>query len=437
MVCDKAAEMISLYMDNMLDEEKKAEFEEHINSCEDCRASYEDILVIMKACAEIEEEELPEGFRDELHQKLLNVSKNMVSPFININSLYRNRYFRIITSVAAAFVIIFAVWVAFIKGGHPAGNANISMKSAEGIETTGSGEMALSDQPGVLADESGDYDAYINNADGLSGTATQDDERYLDQEKGNKASMATGKIKVSSHSSVQSGNKLADASTGAGKSKALSGEILKDSSESPGTAGLPGYEPDAAREIPENDGGKIFVKILSEPETGATEYALTETAPDEAIETNPASGAAPGTTGETEYYSHVSAPSSFPPRGITDFGATSRYGSQLINKETSGEAEFHLVSSDAVSQSTAIIYLANFLGGTVYDSSEQVKSGILSKDVSSGEKNAITLSLPNSRYNEFKNLLRKLTGPNNFKILKENTRGNTSHIIIKIYIIES
>ncbi|HHV98106.1 MAG TPA: hypothetical protein GXX36_00800 [Clostridiaceae bacterium] len=102
--CDEIRELIYIYVDGELDEAQRAEFEEHINSCADCRNELDEIKSIISMCNSIEEEELPDNFREELHSKLLavkeeNMRKNKVVTL-------RNRYIRIISAVAACLLIV-------------------------------------------------------------------------------------------------------------------------------------------------------------------------------------------------------------------------------------------------------------------------------------------------------------------------------------------
>jgi len=101
---DEIREQIYIYVDGELDEAQRAEFEEHINSCVDCRNELDEIKNIISMCNSIEEEELPDNFREELHSKLLavkeeNMRKNKVVAL-------RNRYTKIISAVAACFLIV-------------------------------------------------------------------------------------------------------------------------------------------------------------------------------------------------------------------------------------------------------------------------------------------------------------------------------------------
>jgi len=102
--CNEIREQISLYIDGELDEIQRAEFEEHISSCTECRNELDEIMSIISMCNGIEEEELPDNFKEELHSKLLavkeeNMRKNKVVKL-------RSRYTKIISAVAACLLIV-------------------------------------------------------------------------------------------------------------------------------------------------------------------------------------------------------------------------------------------------------------------------------------------------------------------------------------------
>ena len=69
MNCKDMNELLSLYIDNELSDTERKGFEDHLEACEACRHEVEEISQLVHACCEIEEAELPEGFKQELHMK--------------------------------------------------------------------------------------------------------------------------------------------------------------------------------------------------------------------------------------------------------------------------------------------------------------------------------------------------------------------------------
>jgi hypothetical protein len=67
--------MISSYIDKDLNDIEKVELEKHLTECKQCREEYESMLDIIAVCGNLEEIELPQSFRTELHQRLVEEKK--------------------------------------------------------------------------------------------------------------------------------------------------------------------------------------------------------------------------------------------------------------------------------------------------------------------------------------------------------------------------
>lgn len=71
MRCEEVREILSLYIDNELNEEESSEIEKHLETCEECNREYEDLLTIKKLLTEIPQVQLPDNFKQDLHKKLV------------------------------------------------------------------------------------------------------------------------------------------------------------------------------------------------------------------------------------------------------------------------------------------------------------------------------------------------------------------------------
>jgi hypothetical protein len=71
MKCENIKELMSMYIDNEINEVDKAKFEKHIAQCPQCKEEYEILKDLVLECSEIDEVELPQDFREELHSKLM------------------------------------------------------------------------------------------------------------------------------------------------------------------------------------------------------------------------------------------------------------------------------------------------------------------------------------------------------------------------------
>ncbi|NTV91514.1 MAG: zf-HC2 domain-containing protein, partial [Clostridiales bacterium] len=142
--CTEINELLSMYIDGQLGENEKKQFEEHIAGCEACKREYEEILSIVRLCEGIEEEELPPDFGQKLHARLIEANGNNLEEASAIESIsevpdesisesisgsksesssessseskagkiimmFRNTYFRVGASVAAALLLVFLV----------------------------------------------------------------------------------------------------------------------------------------------------------------------------------------------------------------------------------------------------------------------------------------------------------------------------------------
>lgn len=105
--CNEITDLISLYLDHQMDDHEKAEFEEHLGSCESCKKELEEMSQLMSILHNIGEEELPSDFKLNLHEKLedAKVEEDKKSKF----KLLGNRYIRICTSIAAGILMILLI----------------------------------------------------------------------------------------------------------------------------------------------------------------------------------------------------------------------------------------------------------------------------------------------------------------------------------------
>jgi hypothetical protein len=102
--CGKINELIAEYIDGELDEEIRLQVAEHLAACKHCKREYEDIMYVVELCRELPEEELPEGFSEQLHNKLVEEKNNQEK--MNRVVLLRRRYMKIFSSIAAVLLIM-------------------------------------------------------------------------------------------------------------------------------------------------------------------------------------------------------------------------------------------------------------------------------------------------------------------------------------------
>ncbi len=102
MDCYKVTVLMCSYLDDMLDQEERVSFEEHIKNCTSCNDELIYMQNIISGVKELPEIPLPENFHIETMLKL----KNEISP-------KRNYYFHQYWYVVASFLVLFVVATAF------------------------------------------------------------------------------------------------------------------------------------------------------------------------------------------------------------------------------------------------------------------------------------------------------------------------------------
>lgn len=134
MNCAQFTQMISLYLDNELNETEIKEFEIHLNNCEKCKSEYEEMILLTNILRDCEEVELPDDYGDRFRQKLeLENSKKT-----------KNFNFKAISTIAASLVIVVTSIGLFIN------NSNDKLDMASESNKM---EVMLSDENGTSEDE--------------------------------------------------------------------------------------------------------------------------------------------------------------------------------------------------------------------------------------------------------------------------------------------
>lgn len=75
MLCDEMIELISLYIDNVIDDNQKRKVEKHILECAQCNNYFIMINKIKNELNQLEDVELPQNFHNDAMQKLKNELK--------------------------------------------------------------------------------------------------------------------------------------------------------------------------------------------------------------------------------------------------------------------------------------------------------------------------------------------------------------------------
>jgi hypothetical protein len=143
MKCENIRELMSAYIDNEINEVDKAKLEKHIAQCPQCMEEYELLKDLVIECSQIDEVELPEDFREELHSRLLEAKSRKNKGIVDF--IKKNKWKTATGAVAA--VLIFAVSMnslGMFKGGVP------STESPKGNAATNGPMLGFKQDPLAL-----------------------------------------------------------------------------------------------------------------------------------------------------------------------------------------------------------------------------------------------------------------------------------------------
>ncbi len=109
MTCKEISELISLYLDNEITNEEQNILLEHIKTCPTCKKEFEEIKKIKEILNNEEEIDLPEGFHEELFNKIKEIdSENKIVPLVRKPKKQTNfkRYYAVAAIIILGFVSI-------------------------------------------------------------------------------------------------------------------------------------------------------------------------------------------------------------------------------------------------------------------------------------------------------------------------------------------
>lgn len=101
--CPEVKELISAYIDGEVTEIEKISVEQHLGDCSECRKEYEFTLKMLDALKEIPDEDLPQGFSDDLHKRLEAVSREQAGGRVGF---FFSPRLRAIAGIAACLLVM-------------------------------------------------------------------------------------------------------------------------------------------------------------------------------------------------------------------------------------------------------------------------------------------------------------------------------------------
>jgi hypothetical protein len=109
MKCSEIKDLLSQYIDGMLDPDLRAETEAHLKSCDECRALYDDLLSVTSALGGLKPLAMPQGLDERILRSVFSPQETIVP----ISARPKKKLYRRLASVAAIFTVgifVFAMY---------------------------------------------------------------------------------------------------------------------------------------------------------------------------------------------------------------------------------------------------------------------------------------------------------------------------------------
>ncbi len=156
MECEQARQFMNAFLDKEINDQELKKLNEHLDSCESCTVEFEELKYMVQLMGEIDLKELPLGFENELHEKLVLASKEMASEkyvghqsavktnifgsFIEKLSHFKmKRSYYAYAAIPAIMVIVIIATKGFL--GQPKEEQAMAMESYDMLQETTAGAM--------------------------------------------------------------------------------------------------------------------------------------------------------------------------------------------------------------------------------------------------------------------------------------------------------
>jgi len=175
MKCNEIRELLSLYIDQMLDESQLKEIEEHLSVCETCRKEYNELKEMLGLLGQTEMIPVPDAFNFRLKKALKEEKQNMTDAGIIGKPLKKKSQWRILTSVAAVFAVgvlsfglyrdVLGILPDKLNGGDQTGTAQTEEPYIAESNDPASDENISSDGSIVMKNQSDDLQPVVKEAE--------------------------------------------------------------------------------------------------------------------------------------------------------------------------------------------------------------------------------------------------------------------------------
>jgi len=166
MKCNEIRELLSLYIDQMLDESQIKEVEEHLSACDACRNEYNELKEMVDLLGHAEMIPVPAAFDFRLKKALKEEKQSMLASGMIGKPLKKKSQWRMLTSIAAVFAVgvlsfglyrdVLGILPDKFNGADQAGAAQVEEPYYEESNELASDSASSSDGSIVMKDEAAD-----------------------------------------------------------------------------------------------------------------------------------------------------------------------------------------------------------------------------------------------------------------------------------------
>ena len=106
MKCNEIRELLSPYIDHMLELNQMKILEEHLSTCDSCKKEYNELIEILSLLGQLKDVVIPDSFAFRLKNSLIEEKRDSIdSGAIRLQTRKKHSKWRILSSIAAIFTV--------------------------------------------------------------------------------------------------------------------------------------------------------------------------------------------------------------------------------------------------------------------------------------------------------------------------------------------
>lgn len=143
MRCEQARQLMNAYVDREINDQELSKLNVHLDSCESCTVEFEELKYMVQLMGEIDLKELPLGFEEELHEKLILAAQEVKAEnrvnekqkgLSNIFNVVKQFKWKRIYTAYVALPLVLVMVVLASKGLNLGGAKNESAMAASDLD---------------------------------------------------------------------------------------------------------------------------------------------------------------------------------------------------------------------------------------------------------------------------------------------------------------